>query len=52
MDNIPYELLKSGGEATKTVLTAICKKIWEMKEWPKEWTQALVMPLPNKGNLK
>ena len=37
-DNIPFELLKKGGEATTTILTAICKKIWERKEWPKEWT--------------
>ena len=26
--------------------------MWETKEWPKEWTQLLVMPLPKKGNLK
>ena len=35
VDNIPSELLKNGGEAT-TVLTTICKKIWETTEWPKE----------------
>ena len=29
----------------------ICK-IWVTKEWPKEWAQLLVIPLPNKGNLK
>ena len=22
------------------------------KEWPKEWTQSLVIPLPKEGNLK
>ena len=26
-NNIPSELLKNGGEATTTVLTAICQKI-------------------------
>ena len=36
VDNIPYELLKNGGEARTTVLTAICQKIFETKEWPKE----------------
>ena len=35
MDNIPSELLKNGGEAETIVLTAICQKIWETKEWPK-----------------
>ena len=52
VDNIPTELLKNGGEATATVLTALCKKIWEMKECLKEWTQLLVVPFPKKGNLQ
>ena len=52
VNNTPSELLKNGGEATTTVLTAICPKIWEMKEWLKEWTQLLVIPSPKKGNLK
>ena len=50
VDNIPSELLKNGGEATTIVLTVILKKIWKIKEWPKEWTQSLVIPLPKKGN--
>ena len=50
VDNIPSELPKNGDEATRTVLTAICQKILEMKEWPKEWTHLLV--IPKKGNLK
>ena len=33
VDNIPSELLKDGGKATTTVLTVICQKISEMKEW-------------------
>ena len=52
MDNIPSELRKNGGEATTTVLTAICQKIGDTKEWLKQWTQSLVIPLPQKGNLK
>ena len=51
VDSIRSVLLKNGGDATTTVLTAICK-IWETKEWPKEWTQSLIIPLPKKGNLK
>ena len=52
VDNIPSELLKNGGEAATSVLTAIYQKIWATKEWPKEWTQSLAIPLPKKGNLK
>ena len=48
MDNIPSELLTNRRDAPTTVLTAICQKMWETKEWPKEWTQSLVIPLPKK----
>ena len=51
VDSIRSVLLKNGGDATTTVLTATCK-IWETKEWPKEWTQSLILPLPKKGNLR
>ena len=49
MDNISPELLYKGGEAATTVLTAISQKIWETKEWPKEWTHSLVMPYQRKA---
>ena len=52
MDSIPLKLLKKGGEAKRTVLTAICHKIWETKRQLKQWTQSLVIPLPKNGNLK
>ena len=47
MDNIYSALLKNGGAAT--ALTVI-KKVQEMKELLKKWTQLLVIPLPKKGN--
>ena len=47
--NIPSELLKNGGKAPTIILTARCKKMWETKEWPKEWTQLLVIPSPKNG---
>ena len=43
--NILSELLKNVGKTTPTVLTVISQNIWETKEWPKEWTQSLVIPL-------
>ena len=52
VDNISSELLENGAEATTTVLTAICQKILETKEWPKKWTQSLVIPLPKEHNLR
>uniref|UniRef100_A0A3B1JXQ2 ribonuclease H n=1 Tax=Astyanax mexicanus TaxID=7994 RepID=A0A3B1JXQ2_ASTMX len=49
-DNIPAELLKNGGEDTISILTSMCQKIWESKEWPEEWTKSLIILLPKKGN--
>ena len=33
-------------------ILTICQRIWDSKQWPKEWTQSLIIPLPKKGNLK
>ena len=51
-DNIPAELIKHGGDEMTRVLTAICQRIWDSKEWPLEWTRSLIIPLPKKGNLR
>eukprot|EP00745_Piridium_sociabile_P015102 TRINITY_DN22265_c0_g1_i4.p2 TRINITY_DN22265_c0_g1~~TRINITY_DN22265_c0_g1_i4.p2 ORF type:complete len:167 (-),score=43.02 TRINITY_DN22265_c0_g1_i4:628-1128(-) len=52
VDNIPAELLKHAGPELIRTLTTICQKIWITRQWPKEWTQSLIIPLPKKGNLK
>ena len=52
LDNIPSELLKQGGEAVTEVLTTLCQKIWETKQWPTEWTQSLIIPIPKKGDTR
>ncbi|KAK3881877.1 hypothetical protein Pcinc_013718 [Petrolisthes cinctipes] len=52
VDNIPSELLKQGGESTIDMLTIICNKIWQTGEWPKPWTQSLIIVIPKKGNLQ
>ena len=52
VDNIPAELVQAGGEDVITTLTTICNKIWQTGEWPKPWTQSLVITLPKKGNLQ
>ena len=52
VDNIPAELVQTGGEDVITALTTICNKIWQTGEWPSPWTQSLVITLPKKGNLQ
>ena len=50
-DNIPEELLKHDGHEMIKVLTTLCQRIWKTKDWPKEWTQSMIIPL-KKGNLR
>ena len=52
VDNIPAEIVQSGGEPMIDVLTKICDKIWKTGEWPTPWTQSLIIILPKKGNLQ
>ena len=35
-----------------SVLLIICNKIWQIGEWPTQWTQSLVITFPKKGNLQ
>ena len=50
VENIPSELIQTGGEDVITALTTICNNIWQTGEWPTQWTQSLVITLPKKGN--
>ena len=52
VDNIPGELVQAGGEEMINILHKICNQIWKTGEWPKEWTQSLIITLPKKGNLQ
>ena len=52
VDNIPAELVQTGGEDVITTLTKICNKILQTGEWPTSWTHSLVITLPKKGNLQ
>ena len=36
VDNVPAELLKHAGSELVRLLTAICQRMWETKQWPKE----------------
>ena len=35
-----------------SLLHSICSKIWQTGEWPRSWTQSLIITLPKKGNLQ
>ena len=43
------ENLKHGGPHAIDVLTVVCQKIWTSGQWPKNWTQSLIISLPKKA---
>ena len=47
VDNIPAELVQSGGEDVITAVTTICNNIWQTVKWPAPWIQSLVIIPPN-----
>ena len=51
-DNIPAELIQNGGEGTIDILHKICNLVWKEGEWPRQWTQSLIIPLAKKGDLQ
>ena len=44
VDNIPDEVLKRGGPGIIDAFTVVCQKIWTSGQWPKNWTQSLIIP--------
>ena len=51
MDQIPAELLKSGGKKLISELTNILNKCWNDQKVPKEWKEGIIIKIPKKGNL-
>jgi hypothetical protein len=52
IDDIPIELLKAAGEEGVTIMWRLCRMIWHTRQWPRDWSRAVFVPLPKKGNLK
>ena len=52
VDNISAELVQACGETMMDVSTETCNRIWRTGEWPTQWTQSLIITLPQKGNLQ
>ena len=49
VDNLPAELIQTGGETMINVLTKICNKIWKQDNGR---LQSMIIPCPKKGNLQ
>ena len=48
---IPIELVKCLGEEKKEILS-LCNKIYNEGEWPEEFMNTVLLPIPKKSNAK
>ena len=49
-DQIPAELIKSGGTELKSALHKLVLKIWEEEQIPEQWKHGITNPIFKKGN--
>ena len=51
-DRIPVELFQILKYDAVKVLHSICQQIWKTQQWSQDWNSSVVIPNPNKGNVK
>ena len=51
-DAIHGEMIKASGEEEISIYHKLCTKIWKEEKWPSEWTKAVFVPIPKKGDLQ
>ena len=51
-DEIPAELIKTTGDVGIKLFHKLCNQIWSTKEWSKDWTKAVFIILPKKGDTR
>ena len=52
IDGIQVELLKSGGTEMIERIKRLCNQVWKKGEVPSDWKDGIMIPLPQKGDLK
>jgi Reverse transcriptase (RNA-dependent DNA polymerase) len=50
-NGITAELLKAGGEKLSTELYELIKRVWKTEQMPKEWSEAILIPLHKKEDI-
>ena len=51
-DAIHGEMIKATGEEGISIYHKLCTKIWKEEKRPSEWTKAVFVPIPKKGDLQ
>ena len=51
-DAIHGEMIKASGEEGISIHHKLCTKIWKEEKWPSEWTKAVFVPIPKKGDFQ
>ena len=50
IEDIPIELIKEGGENITRFFHRLIITIWETKDWPKDWSKSIFLPIPKNGD--
>jgi len=51
IDGIPAELIKHGGDAITNQIYKLTEMIWSEENIPEEWSKAVLVTIPKKGDL-
>ena len=51
-DGTPAELSQILKDDAVKVLHSICQQIWKTQQCPQDWKMSVLIPIPNKGNVK
>ena len=47
-DSISEEMIKNGGESVVDAYHILCNRILETGQWPDQWTESILIPIPKK----
>jgi hypothetical protein len=50
IDQIPAELIKSGGRKVQSEIHKLIISIWNKEELPEEWKESIIVPIYKKGD--
>lgn len=49
-DGVSAEMIKLIGEEGVKIVHNICNKVWQSRQWPKDWTNSTFIPIHKKGS--